>query len=225
MKQLHLWPFPMAVIVAVLTLPVRADSTGWPQGVLCDDTFLIATLDLDTAKPADLLDLFKVATGDHLGDLKEAAEKYKPLHARYAGTGLLSVSLIYRGDPGKRDEPTVQWCLRLSPGAGHAAVIEELKADFAEFLDAWDIVNEADFILMRPKGASGFLGHHEEQAVELPPACKDAAEDQRQVRHCAAGQRAVRGRGRRDRAAEPDEAVRCSHAPSAPHGHLLCPRR
>jgi hypothetical protein len=154
MTHFQSWPLPIAVVIAALTLPAIADGSKWPSGVLADDTFLIATLNLDAAKPADLLALFKTATGGQLGDLKEVAEKYEPLFGRYAGAGLASVSLIYRGDPDKPDEPSAQWCLRVAPGANHPAVTDQLKADFAESLGAWDIVNDGDFVLVRPKGAA-----------------------------------------------------------------------
>ncbi len=51
--------------------------------------------------------------------------------------------------------------------------------------------------------AAGLLDDDEEQAAQLRPARQDAAEGQRPLRHRRAGQRAVRGRGRRDGAAQP----------------------
>ena len=67
------------------------------------------------------------------------------------------------------------------------------------------IVNEEGDLEKEDDGlrAAGLLDDDEEQAAELPPARQDAAEGQRPLRHRRAGQRAVRGRGRRDGAAEP----------------------
>jgi type I restriction enzyme M protein len=73
--------------------------------------------------------------------------------------------------------------------------------------------------------AAGLLDDHQEQAAQLPPAHQDAAEGERPRGGGGAGQRALRGRRRRDRAAEPAEAVRRAHAAAPAHGHLLRPGR
>ena len=65
------------------------------------------------------------------------------------------------------------------------------------------------------------LGHHQQQAAQLRAARQDAAEDQRPCGRRRAGQRALRGRGRRDGPAQAAARVRRAHAAAAADRHLL----
>src|SRR5271165_5191003 len=61
--------------------------------------------------------------------------------------------------------------------------------------------------------AARLLDMDQEQAVELPPARQEPAQDQRPLRHRRSRQRAVRGRCRRDRAAEAAGASKLTFTP------------
>ncbi len=71
---------------------------------------------------------------------------------------------------------------------------------------------------LRPRG---LLGDHHEQAAQLPPAHRHAAQDQRPRRGRGARQRAVRGRRRRDGPPQAAADMRRPHPAAPAHRHLL----
>ena len=73
--------------------------------------------------------------------------------------------------------------------------------------------------------ARRLLGHHLQQAAQLPPARQDAPEDRRHGGGRRARQRALRGRRRRDGAAQAAARVRRPHPAAAADRHLLRPGR
>ena len=89
------------------------------------------------------------------------------------------------------------------------------------------MVNEAGEVAAGGPGhrPRRLLGHHGEQAAQLPPAHQDDAGHQRPGRRGAARQRAVRGRRRGDDPPPAAGRVRPAHHAAAADRHLLRPGR
>ena len=147
---------------------------------------------------------------------------------------LCAMNLYLHGIGGDETNITVDDSLRAHPGKNYDLVLTNPpfgRKSALTFVNSEGETEREALTVERPdfwattSNKGRLLGHHQQQATQLPPARAHAAEDPGPGGHRGAGQRAVRGRRRGDGAPPPAGRVRRPHPAAVAHRHLLRPGR
>ena len=132
------------------------------------------------------------------------------------------MNLYLRDIGGDKTNIVVDDSLRSYPGVNFDMVLTNPpfgRKSSLTFVNSEGEAERESLIVERPD----FLGHHEQQATQLPPTREIHPEDSRAGGHRRAGQRVVRGRSRGDGTQEALGGVRRAHPAAVAHRGILCP--